>query len=113
MISCKLPGLRLITVALLLLGSLGVKAQNTSSHIKHADVVNIGTTKTDSTLYMLTEPQVILITQLLNYAETTAGNSDKISTRDYNNFHYQVMKIDSVLRVQYAQKHPPKKDAKK
>lgn len=107
----KLTRLSLIATALLLLGSLGVKAQNTSSHIKHADVVNIGTTKTDSTLYVLTEPQVILITQLLSYAETTAGNSDKISTRDYNNFHYQVLKVDSFLRVQYTKKHP--KDVKK
>lgn len=105
--------MKIIITLLLAFTVLAVKAQNTSSHIKHADVVNIGTTKTDSTLYVLTEPQVILITQLLSYAETTAGNSDKISTRDYNNFHYQVMKIDSVLRVQYAQKHPPKKDAKK
>lgn len=90
----------LIATPLLLLCSIAVNAQVKKPAPK------------DTSSYVLTEPQVILITQLLNYAETTAGNSDKISTRDYNNFHYQVMKIDSVLRVQYAQKHPPKKDAK-
>lgn len=96
----KLTRLSLIATALLLLCSIAVNAQVKKPAPK------------DTSSYVLTEPQVILITQLLSYAETTAGNSDKISTRDYNNFHYQVMKIDSVLRVQYAQKHPPKKDAK-
>jgi len=103
----------LFAVAFLLLCSIGVNAQNTSSHIKHADVVNIGTSKNDSTLYTLSEPNVILITELLSYADGVAGNSDKITTRDYNSFHLQVFKIDSILRVQYLQKHPPKKDAKK
>lgn len=109
MIFCKLKGLQLIAVALLLLGSLAVSAQNTSSHIKHADVVN---SKVDSASYVLTERQVLLISKLLAYGDDAAGNSDKISTRDYNNFHYQVLKVDSILRVQYAKKHP-KKDAKK
>ena len=99
MISCKSPGLRLITVAFLLLYSIGVNAQDKA--------------KKDTSSYTLTEPQVLLISQLLSYGDSAAGNSDKISTRDYNNFHYQVLKVDSILRVQYTKKHPVKKDAKK
>jgi hypothetical protein len=105
--------MKIIITLLLAFIVSAVSAQNTSSHIKHADVVNIGTSKVDSTSYILTEPQVVLITQLLAYGDSAAGNSDKISTRDYNNFHYQVLKVDSILRVQYTKKHSAKKDAKK
>lgn len=68
--------------------------------------------KPDSTKYTLNEAQIAQISRLLSFSDSAVGNSDKITTRDYNEFHRQVMQIDSVLRVQYAKKHP-KKDAKK
>ena len=68
----------------------------------------------------LTEKQVIEISQLLNFGEQAAGNSDKVTTSQYNAYHAQVAKIDSVLGVMYRKWHPvkakptekPKKDGK-
>lgn len=61
----------------------------------------------------LTEAQVIQISQLLNFGETAAGNSEKVSTAQYNQYHAQVAKIDSVLGVMYRKWHPVKKEGKK
>lgn len=61
----------------------------------------------------LTESQVVTISQLLQFGELAAGNSDKISTSQYNQYHAQVAKIDSVLRVIYLKWHPVKEQAKK
>lgn len=75
--------------------------------------VSAQTTKPDST-YKLTEPQVYQISQLLDYGLKLAGNSDKISTRDYNEFARQVASIDSLFRMRYMQLHPVKpKEVKK
>jgi hypothetical protein len=56
----------------------------------------------------LTEKQVIEISQLLNFGEVAAGNSDKVSTNQYNQYHIQVAKIDSVLGIMYRHWHPVK-----
>jgi hypothetical protein len=61
----------------------------------------------------LTESQIIQISQLLSFGEVAAGNSDKISTKDYNVYHAAVVHIDSVLRSQYMKFHPVKEQAKK
>lgn len=61
--------------------------------------------KTDT----LTEKQVIEISQLLNIGEQVAGNSDKVTTAQYNQFHERVVKIDSVLGILYTKWHPVKK----
>ena len=73
------------------------------------------TTKKDTQImyYKLTESQVSQISQLLYFGEVAAGNSDKISTKDYNAYHAAVLHIDSVLRAQWAKFHPVKGTAKK
>jgi len=72
------------------------------------------TVKKDTTAtYKLTEPQILQISQLLSFGEVAAGNSDKISTKDYNAYHAAVLHIDSVLREQYFKFHPVKEKAKK
>jgi len=73
------------------------------------------TTKKDTPImyYKLTESQVSQISQLLYFGEVAAGNSDKISTKDYNAYHAAVLHIDSVLRVQWNKFHPVKGTAKK
>jgi hypothetical protein len=70
----------------------------------------------------LKESEVITISQLLAFGEQAAGNSDKVTTSQYNAYHAQVAKIDSVLGVMYRKWHPvkttpkievkPKKDGK-
>jgi hypothetical protein len=68
-----------------------------------------GQSKPDTTRkYTLSEPVIIQISTLLSYGDNIAGNSDKISTRDYNAYHSAVLKIDSVLREQYLRYHPAK-----
>lgn len=57
----------------------------------------------------LSENQVIEISRLLNISEQVAGNSDKVTTAQYNQFHERVMKIDSVLAIFYQKWHPVKK----
>jgi len=73
------------------------------------------TTKKDTPImyYKLTESQVSQISQLLYFGEVAAGNSDKISTKDYNAYHAAVLHIDSVLRSQYMKFHPVKEQPKK
>ena len=74
--------------------------------------VSAQTTKPD-TAYKLTEPQIIQISQLLDYGLKAAGNSAQISTKDYNIFARQVMQVDSVFKSQYAKLHPVKAEQKK
>lgn len=69
--------------------------------------------KQDST-YRLSEKQIIQISQLLDYGLKAAGNSDRISTKDYNEFARQVAHIDSLFRSRYQQLHSqPKQEGKK
>jgi hypothetical protein len=74
-----------------------------------------GQSKPDTTRkYTLSEPVIIQISALLSYGDNLAGNSDKISTRDYNAYHAAIAKVDSVLREQYLKWHPqPKQQIKK
>jgi len=71
------------------------------------------TTKKDTVTYKLTESQIIQISQLLSFGEVAAGNSDKISTKDYNAYHAAVLHMDSVLRAQWAKFHLVKEQPKK
>jgi hypothetical protein len=72
------------------------------------------TTKKDTVpTYRLDEPTIIQISQLLAFGETAAGNSDKISTKDYNAYHAAVVHVDSVLRSQWNKFHPVKEQPKK
>jgi hypothetical protein len=73
------------------------------------------TTKKDTTAayYKFTESQIIQISQLLSFGEIAAGNSDRISTKEYNGYHAAVLHIDSVLRSQYMKLHPAKEQPKK
>lgn len=71
------------------------------------------TTKPDTTRYHFTEPDVVLIDNLLGQLDQVSGNSDKVSTAQYNQLHKAVIHIDSLIKVQYLKKHPVKEQAKK
>lgn len=60
----------------------------------------------------LAEKDLVLISQLLNFGETAAGNSEKVSTAQYNQYHAQVAHIDSVLREMWVKWHPVKASKK-
>jgi hypothetical protein len=70
-------------------------------------------TKPDTVRYMLTEPQVLAISQLLAAGDECASASDKVSTNQWKAYHAAVLQIDSVLRRQYMVKHPVKETIKK
>lgn len=62
--------------------------------------------KADTTRYILTENEVMQISQLLSVGDNCAGNSTIMSTSDWKAYHNAVLKIDSTLRVQYMHHHP-------
>jgi len=69
--------------------------------------------KPDTTRYHFTESEVILIDNLMGQLDVVSGNSDKVSTAQYNSIHRAVMRIDSLIKVQYSKKHPVKWEGKK
>ena len=71
------------------------------------------TAKPDTAKYRFTEPDVVLIDNLLGQLDQCAGNSDRISTSQYNAIHHAVLRLDSVIKVQYFKFHPVKEKAKK
>lgn len=88
--------MKYLTIITLTLCSIAVKAQQKSKPVD-----------------TLTESQVIQISQLLQFGEVAAGNSDKVSTSQYNQYHAAVAKIDSVLGVMYRKWHPVVKPVEK
>lgn len=71
------------------------------------------TTKPDTTRYHFTESEVILIDNLMGQLDQVSGNSDRVSTSQYNQLHRAVIHVDSLIKVQYSKKHPAKEQAKK
>lgn len=68
--------------------------------------------KPDSAQYRLTESQAILMSNILNAADVIAGNSATVSTAQYRELHAQILKLDSVIRIQYLYYHKPKEQPK-
>lgn len=58
--------------------------------------------------YTLSEPDILQISQLLSFGDNAAGNSTAVSTNDWKAYHSAVLRVDSVLRVQYLRFHPEK-----
>ena|SRR5579859_5712796 len=94
-----------ILLPLLILAGLSAGAQTTTlkTHSQQGTIPSVVDTVPT---YKLDEPTIIQISQLLAFGETAAGNSDKISTKDYNAYHAAVVHVDSVLRQQYIKFHP-------
>jgi hypothetical protein len=84
-----------ITIALLLC-SIGVFAQ-----------------KKDTTRYHFTEPDAILIDNLMGQLDQVSGNSDRVSTSQYNQLHRAVLRVDSLIKSQWQKYHPVKEQPKK
>jgi hypothetical protein len=82
--------------------------------IAFASLAAFSQAKTDSVKhYKFEEPETILIDNLMGQLDVLAGNSDKISTAQYNSIHRAVIHIDSLIKVQYFKFHPqPKQPAK-
>jgi len=82
--------------------------------IAFASLAAFSQTKTDSVKhYKFEEPETILIDNLMGQLDIIAGNSDKVSTAQYNSIHRAVIHIDSLIKVQYFKFHPqPKQPAK-
>jgi opacity protein-like surface antigen len=79
----------LITALLVIVAMASAKAQS----------------KPDTT-YTLTESQIKVVYNLLQAGDNAMGNSDKVSTREWRDFHIAAVKIDSVLTAQYMKFHP-------
>jgi|GEM_PF-4975004 hypothetical protein len=67
----------------------------------------------DTTTYRFKEPDAILIDNLMGQLDQCAGNSDRISTSQYNQLHKAVMRIDSLVKKRYLELHPVKAEPKK
>jgi len=76
-------------------------------------VLKAQTTKPDTNKYHFSEQDAILIDNLMSQLDQVSGNSDKVSTAQYNQLHKAVMHIDSLIKVQYLKKHPVKEQSKK
>ena len=69
--------------------------------------------KLDTALhYKFAEPEIIIIDNLVGQLDVLAGNSDKISTAQYNSIHRAVIHVDSLIKTQYFYYHPVKKEVK-
>ena len=76
--------------------------------------VVMGQSKPDTTKhYTFAEPEAVTIDNLLGQLDQLSGNSDKISTSQYNAIHKAVLRIDSLIKVQYFKYHPVKGEPKK
>ena len=70
-------------------------------------------TKPDTTKhYTFKEPDAILIDNLVGQLDVVSGNSDKASTVQYNSIHRAVIRIDSLIKIQWVKYHPAKKGKK-
>ena len=79
-----------------------------------AALAGFAQTKTDtSKRYVFNESEVILIDNLIGQLDIVSGNSDKVSTSQYNQLHRAVMHVDSLIKIQWAKKHPVKEQPKK
>jgi len=88
----------ILTIILITTISGYLKAQAKTDSVKH---------------YKFEEPETILIDNLMGQLDVIAGNSDKVSTAQYNSIHRAVIHIDSLIKVQYFKFHPqPKQPAK-
>lgn len=63
--------------------------------------------------YRFPEPEIILIDNLVGQLDVLAGNSDKVSTAQYNSIHRAVIHVDSLIKTQYFYYHPVKKEQPK
>lgn len=63
--------------------------------------------------YRFPETEIILIDNLMGQLDVLAGNSDKISTAQYNSIHRAVIHVDSLIKTQYFYYHPVKKEQPK
>lgn len=70
------------------------------------------TTKPDTIHYKFQEPDVILIDNLIGQFDVLASNSDKVSTAQYTAIHHAVLRVDSLIKVQYFFYHKPKEQPK-
>lgn len=72
------------------------------------------TTKKDTAKhYHFSEPDIILIDQLMSQLDVVSGNSDRVSTAQYKQFHEAVIHVDSLIKVQWNKLHPVKEQPKK
>lgn len=69
--------------------------------------------KPDTLHYKFKEPDVALIDNLVGQLDVLAGNSDKISTAQYNVIHRSVIHLDSLIKSQYFRFHQVKEQPKK
>lgn len=60
------------------------------------------------TLYTFTEVQIKLVDRLLAVGDNGVATSDNYSRNQWKEYHLQVLKIDSAIKVQYLKYHPVK-----
>jgi predicted nucleic acid-binding protein len=76
--------------------------------------ISMAQTKADtSKRYRFSEPDVILIDQLMGQLDIVSGNSDKVSTAQYNAIRHSIARVDSLIKAQYSKFHPAKSEPKK
>lgn len=106
----------IITSILILVASIGFSQSIKNTGKKNETVTlkpGAEITLVDSTHYHFTEPDVILIDNLMGQLDQISGNSDRVSTSQYNQLHRAVMHVDSLIKAQYSKKHPIKERPKK
>ncbi|MGN6639347.1 MAG: hypothetical protein ACTHJ8_10585 [Mucilaginibacter sp.] len=92
----------LLSIALLCAVSLSVSAQSKKKVTQPVQAQ----VKPDTTIYTFKEPVILQIVNLLAVSEKQFSNSNDVTTSNFNAFHKEVMRIDSIIGVQYVKFHP-------